>query len=295
MNFLIWKKPMSDKTNQELNVHAATVKGFGDEWSRFDQSKLPESELKQIFNKYFSLFPWDILPTNAKGIDMGCGSGRWAKLVAPKVGRLHCVDPSIALDVARKNLSEFKNCEFHNSTADAIPVEDGSLDFGYSLGVLHHIPDTQAGIKACVEKLKPGAPLLIYLYYNFENRSWWFQALWRGSDLFRIIISRFPYNLRYISSQVIAILIYFPLARFSRILEIIGFNVSEFPLSAYRSCSFYTMRTDSLDRFGTTLEQRFSRDEIKNMMVKAGLERIKFSSTEPFWCAIGYRCSQAND
>ncbi len=36
---------------------------------------------------------------------MGCGSGRWARWVAPKVGRLHCIDPSIAIDVARKNLA----------------------------------------------------------------------------------------------------------------------------------------------------------------------------------------------
>lgn len=286
---------MSEKKNRKLNVHPPTVNGFGDEWSRFDQSQLHESEHKEIFDEYFSVFPWQSLPENAKGIDVGCGSGRWAKLVAPKVGYLHCIDPSVALDVAHKNLSEFKNCEFHKTTVDAIPLDDGSLDFGYSLGVLHHVPDTQAGIKACVNKLKPGAPFLIYLYYNFDNRPWWFQALWRISDVLRKIISRFPYDLRYLSSQVIAIFVYFPLARFSRVMEMIGLNISSFPLSAYRRRSFYTMRTDSLDRFGTNLEQRFSRDEIKNMMEKAGLERIQFSSTEPFWCAVGYRCFQEKD
>jgi ubiquinone/menaquinone biosynthesis C-methylase UbiE len=280
---------MSEKTNQKFNMHPPTVKGFGDEWNRFDQSQIPESEQKQIFDAYFSIFPWHLLPENAKGVDVGCGSGRWAKLVAPKVGHLHCIEPSIALDVARKNLSEFQNCEFHKATVDAIPLDDGSLDFGYSLGVLHHIPDTQAGIKACVNKVKPGAPFLIYLYYNFENRPWWFRILWKISDIFRNIISRFPFSLRYASSQIIAVFIYFPLARFSRVMEMIGLNVGNFPLNAYRTRSFYTMRTDSLDRFGTNLEQRFSRAEIKNMMEKAGLERIQFSSTEPFWCAIGYR------
>lgn len=283
---------MSKKINQEFNIHPATVKGFGDEWNRFDQSQLPEIEHKEIFDQYFSIFPWHLLPENAIGFDVGCGSGRWAKLVAPKVGRLHCVDPSNALNVARKNLSEFNNCEFHKATANAIPLDDGSLDFGYSLGVLHHIPDTQGGIQACVNKLKPGAPFLIYLYYNFDNRPWWFRSLWQASNIFRNIISCFPQSLRYITCQVISILIYFPLARFSRVMEMMGFNVSSLPLSAYRNRSFYTMRTDALDRFGTRLEKRFSRDQIKVMMEEAGLERIKFSSTEPFWCAVGYRCSQ---
>ena len=74
----------------------------------------------------------------------------------------------------------------------------------------------------------------------------------------------------------------------------IGFNVSNIPLSNYRNRSFYTMRTDALDRFGTKLEKRFSRDQIMVMMEKAGLERIRFSAVEPFWCAVGYRCSKDN-
>ena len=49
------------------------------------------------------------------------------------------------------------------------------------------------------------------------------------------------------------------------------------------------MRTDALDRFGTRLEQRFSYNQIKEMMLKSGLENIEFSNEEPFWCAVGYR------
>jgi len=285
---------MSEEINRKLNIDLHTVDGFGDEWSRFDQTQLPKCEHEKIFDGYFSIFPWHTLPKNAVGFDLGCGSGRWAKLVAPKVGCLHCIDPSIAFDVARKNLSEFENCKFHKAAVDSIPLDDDSMDFGYSLGVLHHVPDTQAGIKACVDKLKPGAPFLIYLYYNFDNRPWWYRAVWQMSDIVRNLISRFPYGLRCFSSQVIAILIYLPLARFSRLMEIVGLNVSNIPLSSYRSRSFYTMRTDALDRFGTRLEQRFSRDQIRIIMEQAGLDQIKFSDNEPFWCAVGYRSSKEN-
>ena len=51
-----------------------------------------------------------------------------------------------------------------------------------------------------------------------------------------------------------------------KLLEKIGFKVDNWPLSSYRRTSFYTMRTDSRDRFGTPLEQRFSRSEILAMM-----------------------------
>lgn len=275
---------------REMNLDAETVSGFGDEWSRFDQEALSQEELQRIFAQYFDIFPWNSLPAQAVGFDLGCGSGRWAKIAADQVGSLHCIDASKeALDVARKKLGDKKNCRFHHASVDQIPLADGSMDFGYSLGVLHHVPDTASGIRACVSKLKPGAPFLIYLYYAFDNKPAWFRALWRVSDLLRGAISRLPHALRYLTSQLLALLVYLPLARLARVLEKGGLEVGNFPLSAYRQASFYTMRTDALDRFGTRLEQRFSREQIREIMEQAGLERLQFSEKVPFWCAVGYR------
>lgn len=272
-----------------MNFDAKVVEGFGDEWERFDQSALDEKELSTMFDNYFNIFPWSQLPKDAVGFDLGCGSGRWAKLVAPRVGKLFLFDPaSQALAVAKRNLADANNCEFAVATADTMPIEDGSCDFGYSLGVLHHIPDTEAGLRSCVSKLKPGAPFLLYLYYSFDNRPAWFRAIWKLSDIFRNIVSRMPNGLRFFVSQILAALIYFPLAKTALLLENLKFNVDNFPLSQYRHNTFYVMRNDALDRFGTRLEQRFSKKEIKEMMERCGLTNITFSETS-FWTAVGYR------
>jgi len=271
------------------NLHKNTVDGFGDEWERFDQSNLSPEEHQKIFDDYFAIFPWRTLPPNAEGFDLGCGSGRWAKLLAPKVGRLHCIDPSSALEIAKRNLKNNPNCKFHQVSVDSIPLADSSMDFGYSLGVLHHIPDTQAALVSCVNKLKTGSPFLVYLYYAFDNRPLWFRLLWKVSDWLRLGVSRLPHTLRFLVTQMLAGTIYFPFARTALWLEKLGLNVDHLPLSSYRQLSFYTMRTDALDRFGTQLEQRFTRRQIQNMMEKAGLENISFSEKVPFWCAVGYK------
>ena len=271
-------------------MHAQTVSGFGDEWSRFDQSALSEEESSALFTRYFKIFPWAALPQDAQGFDLGCGSGRWARKVAPRVGKLHLIDASFeALAVARENLSHFPNCEFHSASVDAIPLEDESMDFGYSLGVLHHVPDTLSGIRSCVQKLKPGAPFLIYLYYRFDNRPFWFKAIWKLSDLLRRAISSLPHEARYWASQVIAALVYWPLARTARLMAKIGFEMQSFPLSSYKNLSFYSMRTDALDRFGTRLEKRFTKQEIREMLEKSGLEKISFNEQSQFWCAVGFK------
>jgi ubiquinone/menaquinone biosynthesis C-methylase UbiE len=266
------------------------VEGFGDEWTRFDQSGVSAKELSTIFSRYFSVFPWEDLPPHAEGFDMGCGSGRWAVFVAPRVGRLHLIDASEdALAVARRKLANFTNVTFVHASVAASPLPDSSQDFGYSLGVLHHIPDTLAGLRACVQKLKPGAPFLLYLYYRFDNRSPWFRLVWQASDIMRRVISRLPHGARYAVSQTIAALVYWPLARFALGLQRLGVSPEVLPLSYYRDKSFYTMRTDALDRFGTQLEKRFRREEIASMMCSAGLNGVKFREAAPYWCAIGWK------
>lgn len=274
--------------NKRSNIDVETVESFGQEWVRFDQSALTGAEWHAMFDTYFAIFPFDSLPDHAEGFDMGCGSGRWARGVAPLVGRLNCIDPAAsALAVAQGNLSDVDNAIFHHANVDTVPLAPESQDFGYSLGVLHHIPDTIAALASCTRLLKPGAPFLLYLYYRFDNRPTWFRALWGVSELFRGAISRLPEQVKPGATDILAALIYWPLARTAWLADKLGMNPASLPLSYYRDRSFYTMRTDSRDRFGTPLEQRFTRAEIAAMMEGAGLIDIRFSEAEPYWVATG--------
>jgi SAM-dependent methyltransferase len=266
------------------------VRGFGAEWSALDQTALVGREYDALFNSYFSIFPFDELPGGAEGFDLGCGSGRWAAGVADRVGTLHCIDPAPeALGVAERRLSDRSNVQFHCASADSIPLADGSQDFGYSLGVLHHIPDSAAALADCVRKLKLAAPFLLYIYYALDGRPAWFRTVWRTSDLLRRYISRMPFAAKKAVTNSIALGVYWPLARLARLGERLGVDVSNLPLSNYRHSSFYTMRTDALDRFGTRLEHRFTRGEIEAMMLSAGLTDVRFSNSSPYWVACGFK------
>ncbi len=273
------------------NADEATVAGFGDEWRTFDQAALGQVEGDEVFAEYFANFPWESLPPKATGFDMGCGSGRWARRVAPRVGWLHCVDASTdALAVAQRNLAGTPNVTFHHASLEASALPEGSMDFGYSLGVLHHVPDTRSGIEACASLLKPGAPFLVYLYYAFDNRPAWYRWVWRASDAVRRVLSRSPHPVKLVASTVIALLIYVPLARAARTAAVLRAPFAEhMPLAYYGSRSLYTMRTDAYDRFATRLEQRFTRAEIVEMLTRSGLEDVRFSERAPFWCAVGFR------
>ena len=278
---------MTDKLKNE-NVDINVVKDFGREWQTFTQKDIHHDDLLAAFNQYFHLFPLHQLNTESIGFDMGCGSGRWSKFIAPKVKQLNCIDPSpLALEQAKNNLKNFSNCVFECNSVSETQLEDNSQDFGYCLGVLHHIPRTEEGLKSCASKLKNGAPFLLYLYYRFDNKPVWFKLIWNLSDIVRKFVSILPFKIKLFVSQLIAFFVYYPFSRLSLVFEQLGFNVSNIPLSDYRNKPFYFLRTDALDRFGTKLEQRFTKVEIQQMMANAGFVDITFSDKTPYWVVLG--------
>jgi SAM-dependent methyltransferase len=259
------------------NLDAATVEGFGKEWGKFTQETLSAAERQQLFAKYFSLIDWNEKPKRA--LDMGCGSGRWAALVAPLVDELVAADASPeAIEIAKRN-APAPNVTFVRCSPETLPFPDGYFDFIFSLGVLHHLPDTQAAINSLVCKLAPGGRMLLYLYYALDNRPALFRAIWRLSDLLRRFISGLPFFIRYTLSQIIAIFAYWPLARIARYFPV----AASWPLRFYADRSFYVMRTDALDRFGTKLEKRFTKQQIIVMLESSHLEKIRFSDSDPYW------------
>ena len=267
-----------------------TIKDFGDEWEKFDNKKVENKELKKIFNTYFRIFPKKIFNKKNIGIDLGSGSGRWAKYIAPMIKKMYLLEPSVkAINVSKKRLQKFKNIEYLNIEINKLNLKSSSLDFAYSLGVIHHLNYPTKCFKIINNKLKKNSPFLVYLYHDFENHHKFYKLIWLLSEYFRKFIRKKNFFIKSLLCEIIAIVIYFPLAKISYFLDILNIDVKNVPLSIYKDKSFYIMRNDSLDRFGTKYEKRYSTKDIINLFEKTGFYNIKVSSKEPYWCVIGYK------
>jgi HAD superfamily hydrolase (TIGR01509 family) len=94
--------------------------------------------------------------------DVGAGTGFMAAGLAPLVQQVIVLDGSPAmLDVARKNLAEFKNVEYHQADGLSLPLLDESVDAAFANMYLHHCVDPLAAIREMVRSLKPGGRLVI--------------------------------------------------------------------------------------------------------------------------------------
>jgi len=273
---------------KDQNLDQQVIDSFGHEWAAFDYA---ESETDEALDSQFLAYctPIDLSQFNAKSsvaADFGAGSGRWASRLLPYFSLVYALEPS---DGAKKVLkSKFRNetrMKILQETVGANSIPAGSLDLGMSLGVLHHIPDTGLAIKDVAGKIKSGGIFLCYLYYKLESKPVYYRGLFWTSNSLRWVISRLPYAIRRLIARVIAIFIYLPLARTAKLLSNLGKNVSNFPLHHYANMPLVMLQNDALDRFGTRLEQRFSKKEITEMLGNAGfdLSTLRFSDVEPFW------------
>ncbi len=281
-------------SKKDINIDEKVVSSFGDEWTRFYD--FDEDEIDRIANDYFDILNTKEIKRDAYAIDLGCGCGRWTKYLASKVGFIEAVDPSESIFIADHLLNEHENVRLTQASIGNLPFPDETFDFGMSIGVLHHIPDTRKALGDCVKKIKRGGFFYLYLYQDLSDKSGTTHFLFSVVTFFRGLICRLPKRAKEFVCDIIAVTVYYPVTRTAALFNYLGFNKigSAIPLNYYKDKSFFVLRNDALDRFGTSLEQRFSKKKIYEMMRDVGLTEIVFSEKAPFWHAIGKKDTTAN-
>ncbi len=274
---------------EDDNLDQVTVESFGEEWSKFNY--FDEKEIENIGNEYFDIVDFSKYDEQSTVLDVGCGTGRWSIYLSSKFSNVYAMDPSKAIYAAANLTKDIPGIHLIKASAENIPFEDETFDLVISLGVLHHIPDTQKALNSIVKKVNKGGQCLIYLYYALDNRSYFYKMIFYTSSFFRFFISKSPPFLKKIICDLIAIFVYMPFILLSKLVKtVLGEKWgNKIPLSYYSNKSFNVIRNDSLDRFGTPLEQRFSKKQIEKMMHKAGLHDIKFSNNQPYWHVMGQK------
>lgn len=272
------------------NIDESVVASFGEEWSKFHT--FTDKDISDLSHTYFDIITNEIINKETYMLDAGCGSGRFSKFLSARAGFIEAMDPSNAIFAADTLIGkEISNIRLTKASINNMPFADESFDFVMSIGVLHHIPDTQQAMNDCVRKVKKGGYFYTYLYYKLDNRGAAFKFIYEIVTLIRKGISALPSIPKKIACDIATFLLYMPVILLGRLIKLAGLRklAAKLPLAYYQDKSFFIIRNDALDRLGTTLEQRFSKKEVTDMMSAAGLEQIVVSDIEPYWHAVGKR------
>lgn len=149
---------------------------FSFQWTTYTDTQL-DSRQGVALTEQDLVLKTGLTPEEVKGrlvLDAGVGTGRHAELLASWGARVVGVDLSEAVETARDNLARFPNALVMQADIGALPFRPESFDFIYSIGVLHHTPDTRAYAEKLLSLLKPGGGFCLWVYPpKFERRGEW--------------------------------------------------------------------------------------------------------------------------
>jgi SAM-dependent methyltransferase/uncharacterized protein YbaR (Trm112 family) len=264
-------------------LSAEVQESFGYEWEAFDHV-LPEYDAEAA--NYFRLLGPS--PFDGVIVDAGCGMGRWAMFAAQSVGdRLFAVDFSRAIDRAAARLAPFPRAHCLQADLAFLPLRDSLVDVTYCLGVLHHLVRPDDGLRELARVTRRSGGILLYLYYALDNRPVFYRWLLAVVTVVRRVTSRLPKRMMHAIAILVGVAVYWPLARVAATLgRLFGPGGSSLiPLHHYASHSLRFMIADAFDRFGTPVEFRYTRQEIREWLTSYGMEAT-FSDTSPYWVAL---------
>lgn len=141
---------------------------FGRQWNQFREVQIDaESGQSESHARFFAETGWSREELAGKVLlDAGCGAGRFSDVALEAGAYVVAVDISDATQACRRTLSRHDSDRYLVLRANLfdLPLEPGSFDGIFSLGVLHHTPEPARAIAALAPLLRRGGRFATWFY-----------------------------------------------------------------------------------------------------------------------------------
>lgn len=255
-------------------VKKKTQLSFGYQWTYFYQMSCD-------FRENFLNYIYPVRPeffAGKLGLDTGCGFGRHILHAAGFGAKMVGIDFSRAIESSRRNTMGIENIYLAQADIYKLPFADNTFDFIYSIGVLHHLPDPEAGFRSLVKLLKPRGAVFIWMYSN--KRKWAVRLI----ELARKFTTHMPFRLLKATCFIIALIDYcFFIVPFKLVKEnsrIRGWLKRLFPRSfLYVRYPFQVNFADWFDRLAAPVRFYYDGKDLEQWFERAGLVNVRVSPT----------------
>jgi len=237
---------------------------FGYQWNRFARTQLDSANGSSRSRDTFLLKTgWRLEDLRGmRVLDAGCGMGRFAEVCADAGAEIHGVDLSVAVEAAHRNLGQRPNVHLYQADIMRLPFVDETFDFIYSIGVLHHTPDTRAAFLRLCPLLKPGGRIAIWVYTHELGRRF------AGGELLRKVTPRLPKRWLLSASRVAV-----PLYHVHRLPAVGTWTSWLVPTSLDPDPLWRWL--DTFDWYSPTYQWKHTYEEVERWFADAGLTDIR--------------------
>jgi SAM-dependent methyltransferase len=262
-------------------IKKATIDRFGYEWKHFSDYNADN------FKQFIAPLPDNFLEGKL-GLDVGCGAGRHARQAAELGAEIVCIDLSQAVDAAYQNNADNEIVHIIQADIYNLPFKQDIFHFIYSLGVLHHLPDSEKGFQILLPYLTTGGSLFVWVYFYTLRKAALEILRYFARPLSNENIRRFAYVCNLIDYGI-----FINLYRLTRKLPILGRLVERYsPLRVkeYAAYGFQVGFTDWFDRLSAPITNYYKEDEMRNWLKRSGLSNTKLLlEGDSWWWLYGER------
>jgi SAM-dependent methyltransferase len=250
-----------------------TRESFGYQWTAFGTMT---EQFRADFLNYIYPVREEFF-AGKRGLDAGCGFGRHLYYAARFGASMVGLDFSRAIRRAHEIAGALECVRLIQGDLRSPPFRAASFDFVYSLGVLHHTPDPEAGFRALATLVRPGGAIFIWVYS--KSRGFTNAVL----EMARRITSRLPLplirGLSFLAAVIdwIGFIAPYRLARRSlgdRVDQIIWPRVK-----LYAAYPFQVVYADWFDRLSAPIRFYYDSNDMEGWAARAGLINIRISPT----------------
>lgn len=162
--------PMSTSTKQNKKASAdEQLRVEFNEWARDGKGESMETGHRPVGEQ--AIARMDVSPV-AKILDVGCGSGWAARLLAQRSGSGYVVGIDVSdemIRVAREQSGNFANVEFRVASAENLPFPDATFTHAFSMESLYYYADIAKALREIARVLQPEGQFVTVVDLYQEN------------------------------------------------------------------------------------------------------------------------------
>lgn len=255
-----------------------TIADFGQQWTMYQSNA--------GFYGSLALFEQIVGPlidiAEIRGLrvaDIGAGTGRISSMLCDAgAAEVTAVEPSRAYDVLRKNIAHYGD----RVTCYQVPgsrIPDRQYDLVVSIGVLHHIPDPAATMRAAFQSLRPGGRMLAWLYGR-EGNELYLSLL----TPLRGVTKRLPHQLNAALSWILDV----PLAGYIAACRFVPLPLHDYVRNTLSKLTADKRRLTIYDQINPEWAEYYTYERAQRLFADAGFVDIRMHHRGGYsWSIIG--------
>ena len=211
--------------------------------------------------------------------EIGVGSGRILKnLIKLSPAKIYAIEPSEAIEIAKKNNKGSKVEILYKKISGQMINYNNEIDYIFSLGVIHHIPEAEIVCKKIYESLKPNGKFIIWLYGK------------EGNKLYLLIFDNFRKITKFLPDKIlnfISIILNVFLSAYIFVCKYINLPLRNYMINVISKCSFEKRKFIIFDQLNPSYSKYYSKNEVENLLKKSGFKKIQITNRHNYsWTAI---------